>query len=57
MLDKDAAFPPQDEDSETQELAAHDAKQAATLRRMRYVLAGALLLVICLFALLYFVWP
>ncbi len=53
----EAEYLPQGEDTEERELSTHQARQAVTLGRMRYVLAIGLVLVIVLFALIYFIGP
>lgn len=45
------------EDNEEHELNTYQARQAVTLGRMRYVLAVGLVLVIVLFAVIYFAGP
>jgi hypothetical protein len=48
---------PQGEDHKERELSTYQSRQAVTLGRMRYVLAISLVLVIALFALIYFIKP
>jgi len=57
MPDKNAEFLPQGEDNQERELDAQHARQAVTLGRMRYVLAIGLVLVVVLFAVIYFMGP
>lgn len=57
MPDKEAEYLPQGEDNEEHELNTHQARQAVTLGRMRYVLGIALALVIIMFAIIYFAGP
>ncbi len=57
MPDKDVEFLPQGEDNELHELSTHEARQAVTLGHMRYVLAIGVILVVILFALVYFLGP
>lgn len=45
------------EDNEEHELNTYQARQAVTLGRMRYVLAIGLVLVVVLFAVIYFAGP
>jgi len=51
---REAEYLPQGEDDEEHELATHQARQAVTLGRMRYVLAVSVVLVIAMFALIWF---
>ena len=53
----DADYLPQGEDNEEHELSAHQARQAVTLGRMRYVLGIGIFLVVLLFAIIYFARP
>ncbi len=57
MPDRNPEFLPQGEDYEERELSTHQARQAVTLGRMRYVLAVGVVLVALLFALIYFLGP
>ena len=45
------------EDTEQHELNTYQARQAVTLGRMRYVLGAGLVLVVLLFAIIYFAGP
>ncbi len=57
MPDKHAEFLPQGEDTQEHDLDTDEARQAVTLGRMRYVLAIGLILVVLMFALIYFIRP
>jgi hypothetical protein len=55
--DHNAEFLPQGEDNEERELDTTLARQAVPLGRMRYVLAAGVVLVVVLFAIIYFAKP
>ncbi len=55
--DHNAEYLPQGEDNEERELDTMHARQAVTLGRMRYVLGVGVLLVVVLFAIIYFAKP
>ena len=54
MDDKNTQTLPQGEDSEERELASQDAHQAVALGRMRTVMAISIVLVVLMFAMIYF---